>query len=79
MAVMAVLQPVSRRRARRRVDLLAGVLLGLVLGLVVVFLLVVAVGGGRDAANVSTSRPAPHAGAAKGLSDQRAGRGRAAP
>jgi hypothetical protein len=43
----------------RKVDLAAGILLGLVLGLVIAYLVVVVIGGGRDASNISTPTTAP--------------------
>jgi hypothetical protein len=46
---------------RKRLDLAIGVVLGLLLGLAVAFLLIVVIGGGRDASSISTdeTRPAP--------------------
>lgn len=48
----------------RRIDLAVGILLGLVLGLVIAYLLVVVIGGGRDASNLSTPTTAPQGGEA---------------
>jgi hypothetical protein len=42
-------------RRGRKIDLAAGILLGLVLGLVIAYLLVVVVGGSRDASEISTT------------------------
>ena len=40
-------------------DLVAGIALGLVLGLVVAYLLVIVIGGGKDASNISTPSSPP--------------------
>jgi hypothetical protein len=71
---MADGQPAASRRRGGRVDLLVGVLLGLVLGLAMAFLLVLVVGGGRDASTISTSSPAPRSGGATPGGPARGGR-----
>ena len=57
-------RPLSPRRGGK-LDLAIGILLGLVLGLVVAYLLVVVVGGGRDASEISRTTPAPQGGGAR--------------
>ena len=47
-----------------KIDVAAGILLGLVVGLVIAYLLVVVIGGGRDASNISTPTTAPRGGEA---------------
>lgn len=42
-----------------RIDLVAGVLLGLVLGVVIAYLLVIVVGGSRDASEISIPSSPP--------------------
>jgi len=56
--------PLSPRRDGK-LDLAVGVLLGLVLGLVIAYLLIVVIGGSRDASNISTGSTAPQGGGAK--------------
>lgn len=44
---------------RGGIDLAVGIPLGLVLGVLVAYLLVIVVGGGKDASDISTSAPGP--------------------
>jgi hypothetical protein len=50
-------QPASPRS--RRLDLAIGIVLGIALGLLVAYVLVIAIGGGKDASEISTPQTAP--------------------
>ncbi|MBW8059322.1 MAG: hypothetical protein FVQ78_03120 [Solirubrobacterales bacterium] len=44
----------------RRFDLLVGIVLGVILGIAVAYVLVIVIGGGRDASDISTPSSPPN-------------------
>lgn len=44
---------------RGRIDLIVGIVLGLLIGIAVAYVLVIVVGGGKDASEISTPQTAP--------------------
>lgn len=62
--------PASSRRGAARLDLVAGILLGLALGVAIAYLLVIVVGGSRDASQISTPSPPAETRTGEGASPQ---------